>query len=77
MITINEYLEQNKERFLNELFELIRIPSISSQSEHKADMYRCAEKWVELMLAAGVDRAQVYETDGHQLPMVKKSWILP
>ena len=51
MITINQYLEENKERFLNELFELIRIPSISSQSEHKQDMYRCAEKWVELMLS--------------------------
>lgn len=72
MITINEYLEQNKERFLNELFELIRIPSISSQSEHKADMYRCAEKWVELMLAAGVDRAQVYETDGHPVAYGEK-----
>ena len=71
-MTINEYLDQNKERFLNELFELIRIPSISSQSEHKADMYRCAEKWVELMLAAGADRAQVYETDGHPVAYGEK-----
>jgi acetylornithine deacetylase/succinyl-diaminopimelate desuccinylase-like protein len=72
MMTINEYIEQNKDRFLNELFELIRIPSISSQSEHKADMYRCAEKWVELMLAAGVDKAQVYETDGHPVAYGEK-----
>lgn len=72
MMTINEYIEQNKDRFLNELFELIRIPSISSQSDHKADMYRCAEKWVELMLAAGVDRAQVYETDGHPVAYGEK-----
>lgn len=71
-MTINEYIEQNKDRFLNELFELIRIPSISSQSDHKADMYRCAEKWVELMLAAGVDRAQVYETDGHPVAYGEK-----
>lgn len=71
-MTINEYIEQNKDRFLNELFELIRIPSISSQSEHKADMYRCAEKWVELMLAAGVDKAQVYETDGHPVAYGEK-----
>lgn len=72
MMTINQYLEENKERFLNELFELIRIPSISSQSEHKQDMYRCAEKWVELMLKAGVDRAQVYETDGHPVAYGEK-----
>ncbi len=72
MMTINQYLEENKERFLNELFELIRIPSISSQSEHKQDMYRCAEKWVELMLAAGVDRAQVYETEGHPVAYGEK-----
>lgn len=71
-MTINQYLEENKERFLNELFELIRIPSISSQSEHKQDMYRCAEKWVELMLKAGVDRAQVYETDGHPVAYGEK-----
>lgn len=72
MTTINQYLEENKERFLNELFELIRIPSISSQSEHKNDMYRCAEKWVELMLAAGVDKAQVFETEGHPVAYGEK-----
>ena len=72
MITINQYLEENKERFLNELFELIRIPSISSQSEHKQDMYRCAEKWVELMLYAGVDKAQVFETEGHPVAYGEK-----
>ena len=72
MITINQYLEENKDRFLNELFELIRIPSISSQSEHKQDMYRCAEKWVELMLSAGVDKAQVFETEGHPVAYGEK-----
>lgn len=72
MITINQYLEENKERFLIELFELIRIPSISSQSEHKQDMYRCAEKWVELMLSAGVDKAQVFETEGHPVAYGEK-----
>lgn len=72
MITIDQYIETNKERFLNELFELIRIPSISSQSEHKEDMYRCARKWTELMLAAGVNRAEVYETEGHPVAYGEK-----
>ena len=64
MEEIKKYVEENKERFLNELFELIRIPSISSLSEHKPDMYRCAEHWTKIMLAAGADRAEVYETEG-------------
>ena len=55
MEEIKKYVEENKERFLNELFELIRIPSISSLSEHKPDMYRCAEQWTKIMLAAGED----------------------
>ena len=58
MEKLNQYIEENKERFLNELFELIRIPSISSEVEHKPDMYRCAEKWKSLLLAAGADKAE-------------------
>lgn len=62
---LNEYIEQNKARFLEELFELIRIPSVSSMAEHKADMYRCAAKWKEILLQAGADKAGVFETEGH------------
>ena len=72
MITIDEYIEQNKDRFLNELFDLIRIQSISSQAEHKPDMYKCAEKWVEYLKAAGCDRAQVYETEGNPVAYGEK-----
>jgi len=43
METIRKYVESNKERFLEELFELIRIPSISAKAEHKEDMYKTAE----------------------------------
>ena len=62
---IKQYIETNKERFLEELFSLIRIPSISSQAEHKGDMVRCAERWKELILAAGADRAEVMPTEGN------------
>jgi len=62
MNEINKYVKTHEQRFLDELFELIRIPSISSLPEHKDDMYRAAEKWKELLLAAGVDRAEVMET---------------
>ena len=62
-----QYIETNKDRFLEELFELIRIPSISSQSEHKEDMIRCAEKWKEFILAAGADKAEVMPTEGNPI----------
>ena len=45
MKQVKEYIEQNRERFLEELFSLIRIPSISAEAEHKDDMVRCAGRW--------------------------------
>ena len=65
MKEINQYIETHKDRFLEELFELIRIPSISSHPEHKADMYKAAEKWKQFLLEAGADKAEVMETEGH------------
>lgn len=65
---IKEFIEQNESRMLEELFSLIRIPSVSAQQAHKEDMVRCAERWKELLLAAGVDKAEVMPSDGN--PMV-------
>ena len=45
---IKSYIEANKARFREELFSLIRIPSISSDSSRKADMEVCAARWREL-----------------------------
>ena len=61
------YIEANKERFLEELFGLIRIPSISSESAHKPDMIRCAEYWRDAILAAGADKAEVMPTEGNPI----------
>ena len=63
----NNYIEANKERFLEELFGLIRIPSISSESAHKPDMIRCAEYWRDAILAAGADKAEVMPTEGNPI----------
>lgn len=62
---IKKYIDENKDRFLEELFGLLRIPSISSISEHKPDMYKAAEYWKEQILQAGADKAQVMETVGY------------
>ncbi len=56
------YIESNKERFRDELYSLLRIPSISAKPEHRDDMYACANRWCELLLAAGADRAELMET---------------
>jgi len=72
MDKIKQYIEENKERFLNELFELIRIPSISSLTEHKGDMVRTAEKYKENLLAAGCDKAEVMPTSGNPVVYAEK-----
>ena len=59
------YIQANKERFFEELFSLLRIPSVSAQAEHREDMYRCAARLVELLKEAGADEAAVCETAGH------------
>ena len=59
------YIQANKERFFEELFSLLRIPSVSAQTEHREDMYRCAARLVELLKEAGADEAAVCETAGH------------
>ena len=62
---MKKYIQENKERFFQELFSLLRIPSVSAKPEHKQDMYRCANRLVELLKEAGADEAAVYETAGH------------
>ena len=67
MKTTDKYIKENKDRVLEELFELIRIPSISSEAAHKKDMIRCAECWREHLLKAGADKAEVMPTDGNPI----------
>ena len=50
---------------MEEWSSLIRIPSVSCQPEHKADMLRCAERWKELLLAAGCQNAEVLPSKGN------------
>ena len=67
-----DYQEKNKERFLNELLELLRIPSVSAKSENKADMIKCAEAVKQRLIEAGVDKAEIYPTDGHPVVYAEK-----
>jgi acetylornithine deacetylase/succinyl-diaminopimelate desuccinylase-like protein len=65
MKNLKAYIEENKSRFLEELFGLIRIPSISSLSDHKQDMMKAAEYWKDTILKAGADRAEIMPTPGN------------
>ncbi len=62
-----DYQEKNKDRFLNELLDLLRIPSVSAKSEHKEDMIKCAEAVKERLLQAGADKVELYPTEGHPI----------
>ena len=64
---IREYIEQNFDRFVEEWGSLIAIPSISAKPEYKEDMIRCAERWKELLLAAGAERAEVMPSKGNPI----------
>lgn len=69
---IKQYIQENEKRFLNELFSLIRIPSISALPAHKDDMLACAERWRQLLLEAGADEAMVMPSEGHPLVYAEK-----
>ena len=69
---MNTYLETNKQRFLDELLELLRIPSVSADSSFKGDVRRAAEFVKDKLQAAGLDNAQLYETPGHPIVYAEK-----
>lgn len=62
-----QYQEEHKERFLEELLALLRVPSISAKPENKQDMIICAEMVKQSLLNAGVQKAEVYPTAGHPI----------
>ena len=67
-----EYQEKNKDRFLNELLDLLRIPSISARSEHKRDMQTCAEAVKQRLQDAGLEHVEIYPTAGHPVVFGEK-----
>lgn len=69
---LKNYISENESRFLDELSGLIRIPSISAEPAHHDDMLRCAERWRELLIAAGADHAEVMPSDGNPLVFAER-----
>ena len=64
---IRQYIENNKDRFLSELFELLRIPSVSADSMHKEDVKKAAEYVAQKLKEAGAEKVALMETKGHPI----------
>ena len=67
MESIKSYIDQHKDRFLNELFELLRIPSVSADPAYKTDVLRTAEAIKSSLIQAGADKVEVCKTDGNPI----------
>ena len=69
---IREYIQTHQDRFLSELFELLRIPSVSADSRHKNDVRKAAEYVANSLREAGADHVQLMETKGHPIVFGEK-----
>lgn len=67
-----DYIQTHQDRFLSELFELLRIPSVSADSKHKQDVRKAAEYVVQKLKDAGADRVELCETKGHPIVFGEK-----
>jgi acetylornithine deacetylase/succinyl-diaminopimelate desuccinylase-like protein len=67
-----EYSKENKDRYLNELFELLKIPSVSADSKFKGDVRNAANFLKEKLTAAGAEKVQICETAGHPIVYAEK-----
>ena len=65
---IKKYITENESKMLEDLFSLIRIPSISAKPEYHDDMLACAKRWAQLLLEAGADEALVMPSKGNRRP---------
>ena len=70
--SITTYIENNKQRFLDELFELLRIPSVSADQKFAADVRKAADVVKGRLLEAGCDSAEIIETEGHPVVFAQK-----
>lgn len=67
MQNLDTYIESNKDRFINELLDLLRIPSVSADPKYKADVARCAEEVKKRMMEAGLEKVEICTTAGHPI----------
>ena len=69
---VKQYIDSNQQRFLDELFDWLRIPSVSADSRNRNEVRKAAEFLKEQFITAGVDRAELCETKGHPIVYAEK-----
>jgi acetylornithine deacetylase/succinyl-diaminopimelate desuccinylase-like protein len=68
-----DYIENNRGKYIDELKEFLRIPSISTLAENKSDMQTAAKFVVEKLKDAGLNKIEIFQTEGH--PLVYGEWL--
>ncbi len=71
-MTTHQYIDAHRERFLEELFSLLRTPSVSTDPAHKDDTHYCATQVQEFLLKAGMNEVSLYPTAGHPIVYAEK-----
>lgn len=72
MTSVKDYIDKNQEKYLSELFELLRIPSVSADSRHKDDVRKAAQFVMQKLKEAGADHVELMETGGHPIVFGEK-----
>ena len=72
MSLTKDFISENKDRIIEELFSLLRIPSVSAHKHAEEAIYLCAAQWVELLLKSGMDNARIISTSGNPVVFAEK-----
>lgn len=73
MKKIADLLQSSREHYLNELLDILRIPSVSADPKHKSDMLKMAAILKKKLLQIGLDKAEIMETGGHPVVYGEKT----
>ena len=73
MQEVISFIKNNKDNYINELKEFLRIPSISTLPENKRDIEKCAQFVAGKLKQAGMSRVEIFKTEGH--PIVYGEWL--
>ena len=71
-MTTNDFIQQNRDRFLDELFDLLRIPSVSADPAYAGDVRKCAEAVADSLRKAGAAGVELIETGGYPVVYVER-----
>ncbi|MPT30802.1 MAG: M20/M25/M40 family metallo-hydrolase, partial [Chryseobacterium sp.] len=72
MSTTQDYIRENKQRFLDELFDILRIASISADPAYKDEVLKCADSIAKHLKAAGADNVEICKTKGYPIVFGEK-----